>query len=105
MEAPEKRGLVQKFDMVGGRNAAECFHGLPEKLFAVIVQRVIVVEERSLRWALPVGISFLFMAITTTSLPFSRKKQAALPTHGGNSGKKKKQARVWQIRIDDVFAQ
>lgn len=47
MEVPEKRGLVQKLNMVSGRNAAESLHGLPEELLAVITQRVIVVEERS----------------------------------------------------------
>ena len=46
MEVPEKRGLVQKLNMVGGRNAAESLHGLLEKLPAVIIQWVIVVEER-----------------------------------------------------------
>ena len=47
MEVTEKRGLVQKLNMVGRGNAAESLHGLPEELFAVIVQWVIVVEERS----------------------------------------------------------
>ena len=46
MEVPEKRRLVQKLNMVGGRNAAESLHGLLEKLPAVIIQWVIVVEER-----------------------------------------------------------
>ena len=38
MEVPEKRGLVQKLNMVGGRNAAESLHGLPEELLAAIRQ-------------------------------------------------------------------
>lgn len=47
MEVPEKRGLVQKLNMVSRSNAAESFHGVPEELTAVIIQRVIVIEERS----------------------------------------------------------
>ena len=45
MKVPIECGLVQKLDMVSGCNAAKGFHGFPEKLPAVPIQRVVVVKE------------------------------------------------------------
>ena len=45
MKVPIKCGLDQKLDMVGRRDTSKGFHGLLEKLSAVLVQRVIVVKE------------------------------------------------------------
>ena len=45
MKVPIKCGLVQKLDMVGGRDTSKDFYGFLEKLPAVLVQRVIVVKE------------------------------------------------------------
>lgn len=45
MKVPIKCGLVQKLNMIGRRDAFKGFHGLLEKLPAVLVQRVVVVKE------------------------------------------------------------
>ena len=43
MEVPEKRRLVQKLNMVGGRNAAESLHGLLVTLFCYLLTKQITV--------------------------------------------------------------
>ena len=45
MKVPIECGPVQKLDMVGRCDTSKGFHGLLEKLSAVLVQRVIVVKE------------------------------------------------------------